>query len=275
MTIILLFILYLLITNQKVVSTEIYNSTIMWFSTLIPIMFPSFVVIDFLQNMPLIDKISKFIYKPFKYIFNIKYKKSSFLILFCFICGSPASTKLIYNAYMNNEISKKEYQSLVCTFSFLSLPYTILLCNKFYINIYLYYLTIIILTIILMHIINNQNDIYEPTIIENKINIKYIDLLFESIKKNTQIIINILGILIIFRVLIKLFLNNIILYPFFEILGGMEVTNNQMIALAAMGFLGISEHLQIISIAKDLNYKKLFFCRLFFSVIFIISFFNK
>ncbi len=274
MTIILLLILYLLITNQDLVSKEIYNATIMWYQTIIPIMYPSFVVIDFLQNMPQINKICEIIYKPFKFLFNINYKKSSFLILFSFICGSPASTKLIYNAYLNKEISKSEYQSLVYSFSFLSLPYTIILCNKFNINIYIYYFGIIILAIILMHIINNNN-ICEDI---NNIKIektKYIDLFFNSIKKNTQIIIDVLGILIIFRVLIKLFFYNEILYPFLEILGGIEITKNQMIALAAMGFLGISEHLQIISIAKELNYKKLFFCRLFFSFIFIISLFNK
>lgn len=274
MTIILLFILYLLITNQKVVSIEIYNTTIMWFSTLLPIMFPGFIVIDFLENMPLIDMLCKAIYKPLKYIFNIKYKKSSFLILFSFVCGSPASTKLIYNAYLKNEISKNEYQNLICIFSFLSLSYTILLCNKFYINIFVYYLGIIMIAIILMHILNNKNDI-DNTLKNEKIDkINYIDLFFNSIKKNTQIVINVLGILIIFKVLIKLFFYNETLYPFLEILGGMDVAKNQMIVLAAMGFLGISEHLQIIFIAKDINYKKLFFCRLLFSFIFIISFFN-
>lgn len=269
MTILLLFLLYLLIANPKIVANEIYNASIMWFSTLLPIMYPSFIIIDFLQNMPLINIISKLLYKPFKYIFHIYNEKSAFLILFSFICGSPASTKLIYNAYTNNEISKKEYQSLIYSFSFLSLPYTILLCNKFNINLLFYYLGIILLASILMHIINRKADVNSNAQLYK---INYIELFFSSIKKNTQIVIEILGILVIFRVFIKLIFKNIIIYPFLEILGGMEVTNSQMIALAAMGFLGISEHLQILSIAKDINYSKLLFLRFYFSHIFILSF---
>ncbi|MDE5855936.1 MAG: hypothetical protein K2H06_02715, partial [Anaeroplasmataceae bacterium] len=139
MTIILLFILYLLIANPSIVASEVLNACQMWLTVLLPIMYPSFVVIDFIEHMPLVTKISKILYKPFKYIFHIHNEKSAFLILFSLLCGSPASTKLFQASYEKNEITKKECQNLICAFSTLSLPYTLMLCNTFSIFIPLYY----------------------------------------------------------------------------------------------------------------------------------------
>lgn len=271
MTIILLFVLYLLIANPSIVAEEVVNACQMWFTVLLPIMYPSFVVIDFIEHMPLVTKISKILYKPFKFIFHIHNEKSAFLILFSLLCGSPASTKLFQSSYERNEITKKECQNLICAFSTLSLPYTLMLCNKFSIFIPLYYLALLFLASIWMHIFNKK----EPSKnISNFEPISYLKFFFSSIQKNVRIVLQILGILIIFRVLIKvIFKNSIIFYPFLEILGGLQATIHPLIAVMSMGFLGISEHLQILSIAEDVPYTKLFFARVYFSLLGILSFF--
>lgn len=269
MTIILLFVLYLLITNPTVVSKEVVNACQIWFSVLLPIMYPSFVVIDFIQHMPLISKISKILYKPFKYIFHIHNEKSAFLILFSLLCGSPASTKLFQASYERNEITKKECNNLICAFSTLSLPYTLMLCQKFSIIVPLYYVSFLVLAAIWMHLFNKKEPSKEVSSIEP---ISYLKFFFSSIQKNIQIVLQILGILIIFRVLIKIiFKNSLVFYPFLEILGGLQGTTHPLIATMAMGFLGISEHLQILSIAEDVPYTKLLFTRIYFSSLGILS----
>lgn len=265
MTLLLLFILYLLISNPSVVSKEVFEACQIWFTVLLPIMYPSFVVIDFIEHMPLVSKVSKLFYKPMKFIFHIYNEKSAFLILFSLICGSPASTKLFKASYEQKEISKTEYHNLVCSFSTLSLPYTLLLCKKFAILVPLYYVCLCILASIWMHLWNKLEKIDTSNTLEA---ISYLNFFFTSIKKNIQIILQVLGILIIFRVLIKILLQgNPILYPFLEILGGMQTTSNPLIALLAMGFLGISEHLQILSIAEDLSYPKLLLSRSWFMLL--------
>ncbi len=270
MTILLLFILYLLITKPSIVSKEVMDASIMWFTVLLPIMYPSFVVIDFIEHMPLINKISRLLYKPFHYIFHIHNPKSAFLILFSLLCGSPASTKIFKASYERQEISKREYQNLICAFSTLSMPYTLLLCQKFSIGIPLYYGGFLLLASIWMHVFNKKEKALPARDPEP---LSYLHFLFSSIQKNIQIVLQILGILIIFRVLIKvIFQNEPVFYPFLEILGGLSHTNNSLIACMAMGFLGISEHLQILSIAEDLPYSKLFLSRLLFMSLGVLSF---
>ena len=70
--------LYLLIMNPDVVAKEVLASCEMWFSVLLPIMYPSFVIIDFIEHMPLVNRISKILYKPMHYIFHIHNEKSAF-----------------------------------------------------------------------------------------------------------------------------------------------------------------------------------------------------
>lgn len=265
MTIILLFILYLLITNPSIVSKEVLDACQIWFTVLLPIMYPSFVIIDFIEHMPLVAKVSKIFFKPFQFLFHIHNEKSAFLILFSIICGSPASTKLFKASYERMEISKREYHNLICAFSTLSLPYTLLLCKQFAIIVPIYYASFLILASIWMHIWNKKEKIDSNITIEP---ISYLKFFFSSIQKNIQIILQVLGILVIFRVLIKILLQgDPIIYPFLEILGGMQMTTSPLIALMAMGFLGLSEHLQILSIAEDLSYPKLLFSRSYFMLL--------
>ncbi|MDE7263952.1 MAG: hypothetical protein K2N64_04765, partial [Anaeroplasmataceae bacterium] len=197
MTILLFFILYLLITQPSIVSEEVMAACQIWLTVLLPIMYPSFVVIDFIEYMPFVNWISKFLFKPFHFIFRIHHEKSAFLILFSLLCGSPASTKIFKSSYERNEISKKEYQNLVYAFSTLSLPYTLMLCEKFLILVPLYYTLLLILAAIWMHIFNKKETIETKSQVEP---ISYLKFFFSSIQKNIQIVLQILGILIIFRV---------------------------------------------------------------------------
>lgn len=265
MTILLLFILYLLIVNPNIVATQVVEASRMWFFVLLPIMYPSFVVIDLIEHMPFVSKISKLLYRPFHFIFHIHHEKSAFLILFAILCGSPASTKIFKASYERKEISKTEYQNLVFAFSTLSMPYTLMLLKQFQIVVLLYYGAFLFLASLWMHFKNKKEPIPTHLDIEP---IHYLKTFFNSIQKNIQIVLQVLGILIIFRVLIHvIFKGEILFYPFIEILGGLAMTTSPLIGLLSMGFLGFSEHLQIMYIADDIPYPKLLLSRIYYMLL--------
>lgn len=270
MTLFLILILILMLTNPHIVSFEVYNACVLWFTTLLPTMYPSFVVIDMIYHMPLIYKFSSFLYKPFKFIFHISSSKSVFLILISLICGAPASTKLIVASYEKKEISKREYTNLICAFSTLSMPYTILILQQYGISIWKYYLIVCLLAWIWMFLFQRKE---KTNLIPVSFESDYLNLFFTSVKKNMDILLNILGILIIIRVLTAfLFPKNFILYPYLEILGGLENPIAPIVALSAMGFLGVSIHFQMLYIMKDIPYYKFLVSRLFFLLVGIVAF---
>ncbi len=271
MTFIFLLILYLLMAHPTVVAQEVVVATQLWFTTLVPTMFPSFVFIDMLERMPFVQRLSRFLFPFFRLLFNINSPKSAFIILLSFLCGAPASTKIIQTSYENKELSKREYQNLICTFSTLSMPYTIFILTQNGLSLWLYYVLFLVLAILWMKVMNRKeekNTSYEAY------SSSYLKYFFQSIQKNTTILFNILGILIIFRVLLGLiFKNEPIFYPYFEILGGLNATHNKIIIFSSMGFLGFSLHLQILSLTDDLKYGQFLFSRIYFSLLGILGFF--
>ncbi len=270
MTFILLLILYLLMSNPKIISSEIVAATDLWWQVLVPTMYPSFVVIDMLGQMPLIDRFSRLIFPVFKGLFKINSTKSAFIILVSLICGAPASTKLIQTAYENQEISEKEQENLICAFSSLSMPYLIFILSRHQISILLFYLLYVLLAILWMQLFNKKETPLQSKEINEQ---QYLKIFLKSIKNNTQILIQILGILIIFRVLISLiFKNEPVFYPYFEILGGLNHCNHPLILLSSLGFLGFSLHLQILSITDHLKYSKFLLSRIYFSLLGILAF---
>lgn len=270
MTIFLIIVLIFLITNPQIVSQEVYNASYLWFSVLLPTMYPSFVILDLIETMPLTLKFSKLLFPIFRLIFKINYQKSAFIIILSFLCGAPASTKVIKNCLERNEISKSEADNLICAFSFLSLPYTILICSSIKVSLLLFYPLLALIASLYMQIFNKKTT---NNLQINFVKEKLAQTFFSSLKKNIDIVINILGILVIFRVIIKLFFKeSFILYPYLEILGGLAQNNNNFITLSALGFLGISIHLQIINI-YPIKYSKFFISRFPFLLLGVLAFF--
>lgn len=271
MTFILLFLLYLLLRQPHLIAEQISSAAILWWSVLVPTMYPSFIIIDLLEQMPLIRHISRWIFPIFKKIFKINCPKSAFIILFSLICGAPASTKMIANAYENKELTKKEYENLVCAFSCLSMPYIFYILSQHQLSILLFYLAYLLLAILWMHLFQKKE---EPLLNSVPTHPNYSKCFFSSISKNIQVLFNILGILVIFRVLMSLiFKNEPVFYPYFEILGGLNHANHNLIIVSALGFMGFSLHLQILSFLEDFSYPKFLLSRIYFSLIGVITFF--
>lgn len=263
MTILFTLILILLFLNPNIIANQVLDSINLWIKILIPSLYPSLICIDIISNSKLLTKITNFIHPLFKKIFNINSSYSTFIIILSYICGAPASTKLILNAKNNNKISSFEAENLIYCFSNLSLPFTIFIL-KDYKLILVYYFCSILISALLMNIINKKQEINQ---LPQNNQIDFISIFLSSIKKNIELMLNILGIVMFFRIIINLiFSNNFIGYTYIEILGGITSTNNKFIILSSLGFLGISIHLQILSIYK-VKYYKLLLIRLIYLIL--------
>lgn len=276
MSILLFVVLVLLILNPSIVSEQVFITSSLWLTVLLPAMYPSLVCIDLLAQMPLISKLSKALFPLFRTLFNIQHERSAFIIVISILCGAPASTKVVQASLVNKEISEAEGTALICAFSYLSLPYSLLVCQNFHIPFYLFLPSILLLSMIWMHLFYKTKSSLESK--KEQSEIHYASFFVHSIKDNFNIILNILGIMILFRVLISLTLStHSFLYPFLEILGGltsMEATPySKIIACSALGFLGFSVHLQIFSIKEDIPYFKFLGAKSFFLLLGGLGFF--
>lgn len=269
MSIIFILILILLILNPEITSKQVIEALNLFITSLLPTLYPSLICIDIISNSKLITKITNIFHPLFKNIFNVNSSYSTFIIILSYICGAPASTKLISNAKDNNLITDFEANNLIYCFSNLSLPFTIFILKDYKILI-LYYLLSIIISSILMHIFNKKSMLTNK-IIFHKIN--FTTLFLSSIKKNIELMLNILGIVMFFRIVINILLPNSFIYSYIEILGGLSNTNNLFIKLSSLGFLGISVHLQILSI-YPIRYYKFFLVRLIFLLLGLLFLLN-
>lgn len=281
MTIILLFIFCLLIINSNITKLAVISTCKLWLSSLVPVLYPTSICLDLLFKSYYIDLFCFYLYKPFSYIFNIKSYKSIELIIISIICGAPLSTKIIKKSIEENTISNHEGNMITIFFSSFSISYIIYISSISNSNIFKYYFTYFIFSIIFMHLFNKTNDEKIENNRPQKTNNNFINLLFDSITKNTNIMLFILGIMIILKSLLDIFHTPIIIYSYFEILNG----NNLLITLginkklkeailfSSLSFLGFSSHLQIIYVYPEIKYKLFFIYRLFVSFSFFIIFF--
>lgn len=260
--IIIFFILILL--KKDIMYITIYKTTLTWFKSIVPNLFPMFIISSLIINSNLIINICNLIGKPFGYIFKTS-KYSIFVYLLSLVSGSPSNAKYIKDLETNNLISKEESNKLL-TFTTNYNPLLIISLLSLYLDKTTSYkiLFIIILSNFIVGLLN-RNIICPITnntiIIKNKINISNI------IKDTLDTLLMILGTLIFFNLLINLLpITNNIIKNIFN--GTLEITtalsnmkylninNNFKIVLSILylSFGGISIHTQIKSILPDTNY---------------------
>ena len=262
MTIALLIVLVLLILNPEIASNSVLDSSKLWLNTLVPVLLPTMIIIDFLSNSKIIDYLSILLYPLFNFIFKINYVKSSSLIILSIISGAPSSTKAINNAVVNGDIDEYEANRLIYSFSFLSIAYTIFILNRFSINYSLIISLTIISSIIIMKITYKKEKAINKKV--KRTYLKPLDVFYSSITKNLNILFTILGIMICFNTILTLFLKYDVLYPFFETLTGHKILfdlniNKKLkdfILVFSLIFLGLSLHFQILYIYDRFKYIK-------------------
>lgn len=258
-------LLFSLIINPNISQQSVIETTNLFINRLVPILYPNFVIIDFISNDNKIDLIASYLFPIFKKIFKINYISSVTIIILSFICGMPSTAKMIKNSIDDNQLDENEGFSLILAFSFMSISYEIILFNKFNVLYIPFLIMKILFSIIIMNIMKKPIQKIDINI-HNSYKRGLLECLFISIKKNLDILLSILGIMILFNILLKLLNVSNIIYPFIEPLAGhnllysLEINKKlkDTIFIASMSFLGFSIHLQILYIYPDIKYIKFF-----------------
>lgn len=266
--IVIIFFLFLL--HPQISSVAVVSSFMMWGTKLVPVLYPSFILIDLLNTSSMLQSISFMLYPFFKKITNLRYPYSTYILLLSLICGAPSSTKLIKDAYEKEYIDSYEVDTLLHIGSCFSLSYTIIIINLFEYSPILFYILTFLYAFIFLRFRNRKDTIKikRSTLVERSSMIKSF---LSSTSKNIDILISILGIMIFFNVILNLIHIPSIFYPYFEILNGhgqlqglnIKEQYKCFLLISSLSFLGFSLHLQILYIYPELKYKSFLINKLF------------
>ncbi len=268
MIILLLIIFVLLLLNPGIVAECVLVTCKTWLYKLVPILYPNFIIIDFLAQDQKMEMLSIYLFKPLHKLLGIRFFKSSMIVLLSFICGAPASTKFIKNALEFKDIDYKEANALLYSCSCFSLPYSIYILNCFQLNIPLFYILFLLSSFAILRFFSSGSCQNQIQFKKEKIN--YGNILINSITKNIDILISILGIMIFFNIILSLFKIDLRIYSFFEVLNGhsllLTLNINQklkeFLLVSSLSFLGISVHMQMFYVYPNLKYGLFFAIKL-------------
>lgn len=222
-------IFVLLFIKKKVVIDSVFNSLNIFIASLLPSLFPFFVISDILINYNFINYIPKFIKNILLKIFNIS-DNALFILIISMFSGFPNNGRNICNLYKKGGISKKECEHLLLFNHFCNplfiinvIPNLIGIDYKYaYIILIVHYLS----NFIIGYLFRKKNVIIDYNLTNNSS--KYFSKVFiNSINKSIDGVISILGILTIFLVISSL-INCTFNLPFhvsFLISSMMEITS--------------------------------------------------
>ena len=282
-------LLFSVLLNKQLVFDTITYSLNIWVNTLIPSMFPFFVISDVLINYNITKYIPKFIINIFSKIFNIN-KECVTIFFLSLISGFPSSARNIKNYYEKKLITLEEANHILL-FTHFSNPVFILttvaiffLNNEKYGYIILisHYLGNFIIGLILRNnsTITIKNYTKYTTICQN-----FSKTLINSIKSSIDTLLLILGTLTSFLILSAFIINllDLSLYQGTIIKGILEMTMGLkelvllnikdvykvVIATMFISFGGLSVHLQVISqiVDTDINYYNFLIARIYHAII--------
>ena len=259
-TIIIIFFIYILNNNPYITKQVVYSIEI-WITKIIPTLFPTFILVDLINNSNI------------PYYLN-KYFKINYLYILSIISGSPSNAYIInkYNTNKTKLIAVTKYASLLFTITHLTKIF-----NKS-----------IAITLIALNIISNLILIIitkPPKIEYKKEKQQPLSLLIiNSIKNNINTIITILGTIIFINILPIEKIDNTyikaLLFSITEITTSLNylttiniATNIKLlITIISLSTCGLCIELQIKSIINDAstNYKQYIKYRLIHLIIFLI-----
>ena len=205
-----LFFLFNLIIYRNLVFDTVGFSLNIWITSLLPALFPFFIVSDILINYDVIKYFPKVIRNSIKYLFNVS-DNGLVIILLSMLSGFPSNARNIKNMYLDKKITKEEGEHLLY-FTHFSNPMFILgtiplILNSNKISKYIlisHYLANIILGICLRKY-NRVNDSNNSNYKEDKHNFGLV--LTTSIRKSLDSVLSILGTLTVFLIMSTLLIN--------------------------------------------------------------------
>ncbi len=258
-TIIITYLLYSLTFNSYIKEQVIFSIDI-WITKIIPALFPTFIIIDLIYNSKIPYYINKYLHIDFLYIISI-------------ISGSPSNAYILKDRTddITKQLSVTKYTSFVFTFTYLNFIFDKKIA-------WLLIITNIISNIILIIFIKPNS-----SILPNKKKTSFFNCIINSISKNINTLIIILGTIIFFNTLPINLINNIYIKSF--ILSLLEITtslNNLstcnlpfniklLFTIISLSTCGLCIESQIKSIISDTkyNYRQYLFYRMFHLALFL------
>jgi len=280
--------LILILLNKSLISKTIITSFGIWFNTLVPSMFPMFVLSDILISYNFTEYIPKKIVNFVSKIFNIS--SSAVLIVFLsMISGFPTNAINIINAYDKNMISKSEAEHLLLFNHFANPLFILETVGVFYLNNNKYGV-IILISHILSNIIigilfRNRNKYSLDNYISKNIKSQsFGNVLSNSIKKTINSLLMISGTVTLFLILSTLIINVFNLDSFLAVTiqGILEMTMaisnlslinvsdiiKVVVSTIIISFGGLSIHLQVFSsLDEKIRYRNYFIGRIYQMII--------
>lgn len=278
-----LFFLVNLIIYRNLVFDTVGFSLNIWITSLLPALFPFFIVSDILINYDVIKYFPKVIRNSIKYLFNVS-DNGLVIILLSMLSGFPSNARNIKNMYLDKKITKEEGEHLLY-FTHFSNPMFILgtiplILNSNKISKYIlisHYLANIILGICLRKY-DRVNDSNTSNYKEDKHNFGLV--LTTSIRKSLDSVLGILGTLTVFLIISTLLINffnldntsSLLVKSILELTSGLKELGSYnlldkyllIISSCILSFGGLSVHMQVINelVDTDISYKNYFIGRI-------------
>ena len=276
-------LLVLVFLERNVVFESVSYSLKIWTATLIPTMFPFFVISDILISYHITQYIPSFIKNVFSKVFHVSENVVTIFFLSC-ISGFPSNARNTKNFYLQNLISREEAERAL-TFTHFSNPIFVLTVvgGTFFHNEI--YGIIILISHVLGNILIGILFRGKSTPCKNYTTLKtksqsFSQVFICSIKSSIDTLLLIAGTLTFFLIVSSLIIQlfSFSPYPGAIIKGGLEITMGlrelsylgiadiYKVVIAAMflSFGGLSVHLQVISqiVETDISYFPFFVFRL-------------
>lgn len=285
------FLLQFLINRNLIFDTVGFSLNI-WISSILPSLFPFFVITDILNSYNVINYIPKFIKNIFKRLFNIN-DNSLFILFISMLSGFPSNARNIKNLYKENKITKEEAEHLLFYTHFSNPMFifgtlvVIFLNNK---NLGLLILISHYLpNFIIGFLVRKYNNPKHNYNINTNNNCNNFGIIFtKSIKSSIDSLLLISGTLTVFliisTIIINLFnlnqLNSLLIKSILEITSGLKelstinFNNSTLVIMSSciLSFGGLSVHMQVINelAETDISYKNFFIGRVFQTILSLI-----
>jgi len=280
--------LILIFLNKGLISKTIITSFDIWFNTLVPSMFPMFVLSDILISYNFTEYIPKGIVNFISKLFNIS-KNAVLIVFLSMISGFPTNAINIRNACDNGLISRAEGEHLLLFNHFANPLFVLETVGMFYFNNNKYGIIILsahILSNIVIGILFRKKNYYSLNnyISKNSKSQSFGNVLSESIKRAINSLLMVSGTVTLFLVLSTLIINVFDLNSYLSLFvqGILEMTMSianlsllnisdiwkVVIATSIISFGGLSIHLQVISVLDDvIRYRNYFVGRIWQALI--------
>ena len=263
-----LFYIFFFIKNN-IVWKNIFEDTIsLWLFKVVVGIVPMYILSSIILSIGLINNFFFRLINRFKLFEN---KMAFNLFVVSFLCGTPTTSVIVKNAYLNKQISYKQASSIINSCSFVSFLFvSIMLNNKLFFIISISQ----IITSIIIYIINNHSiNPFDGVIYENNI-FSTINTIIEDLP---LILLRILVAMLIVSIIITPFFEYSNLFNFFEVTIGLNnILNNQynefiniIYISSLLSFNGIAILLQVYNIIKNtrLSFKHFIISRIIHTII--------